>query len=159
PLLATNDLHYVSAADAEAQDVLLCVQTGKSLDDPKRMKFDSAQYYLKTPVEMARLFPELPVALANTMRVAEACDVGIESGADLLPRYSIPDGFDGQDAYLYHLCQEGVHERYGALSEAIQRKLDYEFEVIRSKGFVSYFLIVWDYTNYARRHGMRCVAR
>ncbi len=159
PLLATNDLHYVAAADATAQDVLLCVQTGKTLDEPKRMKFDSQHYYLKTPEEMARLFPELPDALANTMRVAEQCEVEIVFGQDLLPLYTIPPEFTDQNAYLYHLCLEGVKERYGEMSEAVQRKLDYEFEVIRSKGFVSYFLIVWDYTHYARRHGMRCVAR
>ncbi len=159
PLLATNDLHYVSSADAEAQDVLLCVQTGKTLDDPKRMKFDSSQYYLKTPDEMARLFPELPEALTNTMRVAEECNVEIEFGRNLLPIFPIPPEFSSQEEYLYHLCLQGVKERFGAMSETVQRKLDYEFEVIRSKGFVSYFLIVWDYTNYARSHGMRCVAR
>ncbi len=159
PLLATNDLHYVSAADATAQDVLLCIQTGKTLDEPKRMKFDSQHYYLKTPEEMARLFPELPEALANTMRVAEQCEVEIEFGANLLPLYTIPSDFQSQDEYLYHLCLEGIKEHYGEATEAIQRKLDYEFEVIRSKGFVSYFLIVWDYVNYARKQGMRCVAR
>ena len=159
PLLATNDLHYVHAHDADAQDVLLCVQTGKTLDDPKRMKFDSHEYYLKTPEEMARLFVETPEALRNTMRVAEMCEVEIAFGADLLPRYAIPPEFASQDEYLYHLCVEGVTERFGAMSEAIKAKLDYEFEVIRSKGFVSYFLIVWDYTNYARQRGMRCVAR
>jgi DNA-directed DNA polymerase III PolC len=159
PLLATNDLHYVHAHDADAQDVLLCVQTGKTLDDPKRMKFDSHEYYLKTPEEMARLFVETPEALRNTMRVAEMCDVEIAFGADLLPRYAIPPEFASQDEYLYHLCVEGVTERFSAMSEAIKAKLDYEFEVIRSKGFISYFLIVWDYTNYARQRGMRCVAR
>src|SRR5262249_35010933 len=159
PLLATNDLHYVSATDAEAQDILLCVQTGKTLDDPKRMKFDSVHYYLKTPDEMARLFPELPEALANTMRVADECEVEIDFGANLLPHYTIPPEFSSQDEYLYHLCLEGVRERYGDMSEALGRRLDYEFEVIRTKGFISYFLIVWDYANYARRHGMRCVAR
>jgi DNA polymerase-3 subunit alpha len=159
PLLATNDLHYVTAADANAQDVLLCVQTGKTLDEPKRMKFDSQQYYLKTPEEMSRLFPDLPEALANTIRVAEECDVEIEFGGSLIPKYTIPSEFRTQDEYLYHLCLEGIKERYGASSESLQRKLDYEFEVIRSKGFVSYFLIVWDYVNYARRNGMRCVAR
>jgi DNA polymerase-3 subunit alpha len=159
PLLATNDLHYVDARDADAQDVLLCVQTGKTLDDPKRMKFDSQEYYLKTPEQMARLFPETPEALANTMRVAEMCEVEIEFGADLLPRYTIPPEFASQDAYLYHLCLEGITERFGAMSESMRARLDYEFEIIRSKGFVSYFLIVWDYTNFARRRGMRCVAR
>ena len=93
PLLATNDLHYVGADDADAQDVLLCVQTGKTLDEPKRMKFDSKEYYLKTADEMARLFPELPEALSNTMRVAEECNVEIEFGANLLPNYMIPAEF------------------------------------------------------------------
>ncbi len=159
PLLATNDLHYVAADDAQAQDVLLCVQTGKTLDEPKRMKFDSQHYYLKTPDEMARMFPELPEALSNTMRVAEMCNVEIEFGANLLPIYHIPAGYATPDEYLYHLCLEGVKERYGEMSEAVQQKLDYEFSVIREKGFVSYFLIVWDYVNFGRSRGMRCVAR
>ena len=159
PLVATNDLHYVAAADADAQDALLCIQTGKSLDDPKRMKFDSQQYYLKTPEEMARLFPELPEALRNTMVIAEQCEVEITSGASLIPNFDIPPAFRSQDDYLYHLCLEGVREQYGEVSEALRQRLDYEFEVIRSKGFVSYFLIVWDYVNYARSNGMRCVAR
>ena len=159
PLVATNDLHYVAAEDADAQDVLLCVQTGKTLDEPKRMKFDSQQYYLKTPDEMAALFPELPDALKNTMRIAEECDVDIDFGGSLIPDYIIPSEFRSQDEYLYHLCLKGIKEQYGTVSEELQRKLDYEFEVIRSKGFISYFLIVWDYVNYARSHGMRCVAR
>lgn len=159
PLLATNDLHYVVASDADAQDVLLCVQTGKTLDEPKRMKFDSQHYYLKTPEEMARLFPQLPEALVNTMRVAEQCDVVMEFGDSLIPTFAIPPQFGTPDDYLYHLCLEGITEHYGALSEALQRKLDYEFDIIRSKGFVSYFLIVWDYVNFARARGMRCVAR
>src|SRR5690242_5084799 len=159
PLLATNDLHYVAAGDASAQDVLLCVQTGKTLEDPKRMKFDSSEYYLKTPAEMARLFPELPDALANTVRVAEQCEVAIEFGDSLIPSFAIPAEYRSQDEYLYQLCLEGVRERYGEIGETLQGRLDYEFEVIRSKGFVSYFLIVWDYVNYARRRGMRCVAR
>jgi DNA polymerase III subunit alpha len=159
PLLATNDLHYVAARDASAQDVLLCVQTGKTLDEPKRMKFDSQEYYLKTPDEMATLFPELPQALANTMRVAEECNIDIEFGANLLPHYTIPPEFRSQEEYLYHLCLAGINERIGAMSEMLQQKLDYEFSILSSKGLVSYFLIVWDYTNYARSHGMRCVAR
>src|SRR5258706_462959 len=159
PLLATNDLHYVAAADADAQDVLLCVQTGKTLDEPKRMKFDSQEYYLKTPEEMARLFPDLPEALANTVRVAEQCEVEVDFGGNLLPQYHVPPEYLSADEYLYHLCLEGARERFGAVSEAVQRKLDYEFEIIRSKGFVSYFLVVWDYVNFSRRRGIRCVAR
>ncbi|HEX9035639.1 MAG TPA: DNA polymerase III subunit alpha [Ktedonobacterales bacterium] len=159
PLLATNDLHYVSATDADAQDVLLCVQTGKSLEDPKRMKFDSSQYYLKTPDEMAALFPELPDALRNSMVIAEQCDVTIESSDSLIPNYEIPSEFASQGEYLYHLCERGVRELYGEITDQLKQRLDYEFKVIADKGFVSYFLIVWDYVNYARSHGMRCVAR
>ncbi len=159
PLLATNDLHYVAAADATAQDVLLCIQTGKTVEDPKRMKFDSSQYYLKTPEEMARLFPETPEALTNTMRVAEMCEVEIALSESLLPHFPIPAQFENQEAYLYHLCQLGVVERFGAMSDEVQRRIDYEFGIIQSKGLISYFLIVWDYVNYARSNGMRCVAR
>jgi DNA polymerase-3 subunit alpha len=160
PLLATNDLHYVASSDADAQDVLLCIQTGKSLEDPKRMKFDSHEYYLKTPEEMARLFPEeLHDALRNTMVIAEQCEVEIANGASLIPNFTIPPEYRSQDEYLYYLCLEGIKERYGEVSEALHRKLDYEFGVIKEKGFISYFLIVWDYVNYARSHGMRCVAR
>ena len=160
PLLATNDLHYVASSDADAQDVLLCIQTGKSLEDPKRMKFDSQEYYLKTPEEMARLFPEeLHDALRNTMVIAEQCEVEIANGASLIPNFAIPPEYRSQDEYLYYLCLEGIKERYGEVSEALHRKLDYEFGVIKEKGFISYFLIVWDYVNYARSHGMRCVAR
>ena len=159
PLLATNDLHYVASGDADAQDVLLCVQTGKTLDEPKRMKFDSQQYYLKTPDEMARLFPEFPDALTNTMRVAEQCDVEIDFGANLLPDYAIPSQYASQNDYLRQLCLAGAIERFGAVSEAVEQRLDYELGIIQGKGLTSYFLIVWDYVNYARSHGMRCVAR
>src|SRR5262249_35629643 len=159
PLLATNDLLYVPATDAEAQDILLCVQTGKTLDDPKRMKFDSVHYYLKTPDEMARLFPELPEALTNTMRVADQCEVEIEFGANLLPHYTIPPDFSSQDEYLYHLCLGATRERYADLPEPSRLRLDYDFGVILSKGFLSSFLCVWASPNSARRHGMRCVAR
>ncbi len=159
PLLATNDLHYVAASDADAQDVLLCVQTGKTIDDPKRMKFDSQQYYLKTPDEMARLFPEFPDALMNTMRVADECNVEIDFGANLLPDYAIPPEFPDQNSYLHNLCLAGAIERFGAVGEAVEKRLDYELGIIRAKGLTSYFLIVWDYVNYARSNGMRCVAR
>jgi DNA polymerase III subunit alpha len=159
PLLATNDLHYVRAGDAEAQDILLCVQTGKTLDEPKRMKFDSDQYYLKTPEEMARLFPELPEALANTMRVAEQCNVAIEFGRNLQPHYPIPPGFATQYDYLRWLCEQGVHERYGEMTDPVRHRLEYELDIIHSKGFIWYFLVVWDFVNHARTQGIRCSAR
>ena len=124
PLVATNDLHYVAASDAEAQDVLLCVQTGKTLEDPKRMKFDSSQYYLKTPDEMAALFPELPDALRNTMEIAERCDVTIEPGASLIPDYEIPPEYSSQDEYMYYLCQRGVRELYGEMTGALEQQAE-----------------------------------
>jgi DNA polymerase III subunit alpha len=159
PLLATNDLHYVNAKDAEAQDVLLCVQTGKTVDEPKRMKFDSSEYYLKTPAEMERLFPDVPDALRNTMRVAEQCDVEIEFGRQLQPDYPIPSAFATQLDYLRHLCDEGVRERFGAMSDMVRQRLDYELGIIESKGFVWYFLVVWDFVHHARGKGIRCSAR
>ena len=159
PLVATNDLHYVRAEDAESQDVLLCVQTGKTIDDPKRMKFDSQQYYLKSAQEMAALFPDTPDALKNTLRIAEMCDVKLTFGQTLLPDFPIPPGYRSPDEYMYALCLKGVRERYGEMTDEIKQRLDYEFNIISSKGFVSYFLIVWDFYNEARKRDIRCSAR
>jgi DNA polymerase-3 subunit alpha len=159
PMVATNDLHYVDASDADSHDVLLCVQTGKQLDSPKRMKFDSNEYYLKSSEEMARLFPELPDALANSVRIAEQCSVDPLAHKAKLPIYTIPPEYSSQDGYLRALCLEGVKERFGEVSETIQKQLDYEINMIAKKGFVSYFLIEWDFVNYARTHGIRCSAR
>ncbi len=159
PLVATNDLHYVDASDADSQDVLLCIQTGKTLHDAKRMRFDSKEYYLKSAAEMEGLFSHVPEALRNTMVIAERCNVHIPFGEAKLPDYPIPAEFPDQQVYLRHLVDKGVIERFGTVSERVQQKLDYELEVINSKGFTSYFLIVWDYTNYARARGIRCLAR
>ncbi len=134
PMVATNDLHYVDANDAGSHDVLLCVQTGKQLDSPKRMKFDSHEYYLKSPEEMARLFPELPDALTNSVRIAEQCSVDPLAYKATLPTYTIPPEYATPDEYLYALCLKGVQERFGAMSEAIQKQLDYEFSLIAQKG-------------------------
>ncbi len=159
PMVATNDLHYVEAHDSSSHDVLLCVQTGKQLDTPKRMRFDSQEYFLKSPQEMARLFPELPDALANSVRIAEQCSVDPLAYKAKLPNYAIPTGYDTQDQYLYALCLQGIEERFGGMTEQIQRQLDYEFNMIAQKGFVAYFLIEWDFVNYARSNGIRCSAR
>lgn len=159
PLVATNDLHYVEARDADSQDILLCIQTGKTLHDPKRMRFDSKEYFVKSPDEMAALFPDLPEALRNTMVIAERCNVRIPFGEAALPDYPIPDEFPNQQVYLRHLVDNGARERFGEISERVRQKLDYELEIINSKGFTSYFLIVWDYTYYARARGIRCLAR
>jgi DNA polymerase-3 subunit alpha len=159
PMVATNDLHYIEADDHTSHDVLLCVQTGKQLDTPRRMRFDSNEYYLKSPEEMARLFPELPEALMNSVHIAEQCSVDPLAYKAKLPNYDIPPGYSSQKEYLYALCCKGVEERFGTMTERIQRQLEYEINMIADKGFVPYFLIEWDFVNYARSHGIRCSAR
>ncbi|HEY4387142.1 MAG TPA: DNA polymerase III subunit alpha, partial [Ktedonobacteraceae bacterium] len=159
PLVATNDLHYVDAHDASSHDVLLCVQTGKQLDSPKRMRFDSEEYYLKSPEEMALLFPELPDALSNSVRIAEQCSVDPLAYKAQLPNYPVPAGYATSDEYLYSLCMQGLVERFGEVTERAKHQLDYEYNMIAQKGFVPYFLIEWDFVNYARSHGIRCSAR
>lgn len=157
-LLATNDLHYVHKSDASAQDVMLCVQTGAHYTDPRRMHFASENYYLKNAVEMRALFTGQEAAITNTRLVAEMCNVELQFGQSIMPKFIVPTG-EPADAFLYQLCLDGLRERYGEASAPLLAQLDYEFNLIRDKGFVDYFLIVWDYTNYARRQGMRCVAR
>src|SRR5713101_4160507 len=158
-MVATNDLHYVDAHDAASHDVLLCVQTGKQLDSPKRMKFDSQQYYLKSPEEMARLFPDVPEALMNSVRIAEQCSVDPLAYKAQLPNYTIPPEYNSQKEFLRVLCLEGVKEHFGEITESIQKQLDYEIDLIARKRFVPYFLIEWDFVNYARSRGIRCSAR
>ncbi len=159
PMVVTNDLHYVDAGDAGSHDILLCVQTGKQLDTPKRMKFDSNEYYLKSPEEMALLFPDLPDALINSVRIAEQCEVDPLIHKAQLPDYEIPPEYSSQKDFLRALCFEGVKERFGEMTETIEKQLDYEIDLIAQKGFLSYFLIEWDFVNYARSHGIRCSAR
>src|SRR5258706_1289317 len=158
-LVATNDLHYVDAHDAASHDVLLCVQRGNQLNSPKRMKFDSQEYYLKSPEEMARLFPELPGALMNSVRIAEQCSVDPLAYKAQWPNYIIPPEYSSQKDYLHALCVEGVKERFGEITEGIQKQLNYEIDLIAEKGIMPYFLIEWDFVNYARSHGIRCSAR
>ncbi|MBA2391786.1 MAG: DNA polymerase III subunit alpha [Ktedonobacteraceae bacterium] len=159
PLVATNDLHYIDEHDHASHDVLLCVQTGKQLDTPKRMRFDSQEYYLKSPEEMSQLFPELPDALLNSVRIAEQCSVDPLSYKAQLPNYPVPSGYESSDQYLYTLCMQGLRERFGEVTEQAKRQLDYEYNMIAEKGFVPYFLIEWDFVNYARSNGIRCSAR
>jgi DNA polymerase III subunit alpha len=159
PMVATNDLHYIEAHDAGSHDVLLCVQTGKQLDSPKRMRFDSQEYYLKSPADMLGLFPELPDALANTIRIAERCSVDPLSYKAQLPNFPLPAGHNSVNDYLYSLCMDGLVERFGEVSERAKSQLDYEFNMIADKGFIPYFLIEWDFVNYARSHDIRCSAR
>lgn len=159
PMVATNDLHYVEANDSDSHDILLCVQTGKRLGDTKRMKFDSHEYYLKSPEEMAQLFPELPAALSNSVSIAEQCSVDPLAYKAQLPSYTIPSEYSSEKDYLHALCLEGVKERFGEPTESIQKQLQYEIDLIAQKGFMPYFLIEWDFVNYARSHGIRCSAR
>lgn len=159
PLLATNDLHYVSEGDAHSHEILLCVQTQSTLSNPKRFKFESHEFFLRSPDQMLQLFPELPHALTTSVQIAEMCEVDPLAYKAKLPDYTIPPEYSSQDEYLYKLCEKGVYERFGEMTEPIRRKLDYEFNLISSKGFVPYFLIEWDFVHYARSQGIRCLAR
>jgi len=159
PMVATNDLHYIESSDADSHDILLCVQTGKRRDEKKRMKFDSTLYYLKSPSEMAELFADLPDALTNSVRIAEQCSVNPLAYKAQLPNYTIPPEYASQKDYLLALCAEGVKERFGEMTESITKQLEYEINMIADKGFLPYFLIEWDFVNYARSRGIRCSAR
>ena len=156
PLLATNDSHYTSREDAVAHDALLCVQTGSTMDDPKRFKFEGNEHYLKSSAEMRQLFQELPEACDNTLWVAERADVAIEFGKPALPSFPRPDGFADADAYLRHLTYSGAEGRYGTpLPDKVAERLEYELGVICSMGFSDYFLVVWDLIRHAREKGIR----
>ncbi len=148
-LVATNDIHYTFAEDEKAHDILLCIQTGKKVADEDRMRYAGGQYYCKSEAEMQALFPYAREALENTHRIAERCNVEIEFGVTKLPKYEVPEGFDSW-TYLNHLCREGFKTRYPEDDGTLSRRLDYELDVIRTMGYVDYFLIVWDFINYAR---------
>ena len=150
-LVATNDLHYVRREDAEAQDVLLCIQTTSNVDDPGRMRFPNDSFYLKSAEEMAELFGGYPEALENTCRIADRCNVKLEFGHLLLPEFPVPDGFDAV-SYLRHLCEEALPERYEVVDETVRKRLDFELDIINTMGYACYFLIVWDFINYCRSH-------
>ena len=148
-LVATNDIHYTFAEDEKAHDILLCIQTGKKVADEDRMRYAGGQYYCKSEEEMQALFPYAREALENTHKIAERCNVEIEFGVTKLPKYEVPEGFDSW-TYLNHLCREGFKTRYPKDDGTLSRRLDYELDVIRTMGYVDYFLIVWDFINYAR---------
>ena len=150
-LVCTNDIHYTYAEDAEPHDVLLCIQTGKKLSDEDRMRYEGGQFYVKSEDEMRKLFPYAPQALENTQKIADRCDVTIEFGVTKLPHYQVPEGYDSW-TYLNKLCYDGLQERYGAGAEELKPRLEYELNTIRKMGYVDYFLIVWDFINYARTH-------
>lgn len=152
-VVCTNDVHYTYADDADAHDILLCIQTGKKITDENRMRYEGGQYYLKSPEEMSELFPYAPQALENTCRIAERCNVEIEFGVTKLPHYEVPQGYNSW-TYLNYLCEEGLKKRYPDADDEIKSRMEYELSVINSMGYVDYFLIVWDYINYAKTHGI-----
>ncbi|CBL24678.1 DNA polymerase III subunit alpha [Blautia obeum] len=150
-LVATNDVHYTLAEDAQPHDVLLCLQTGKKLADEDRMRYEGGQYYVKSPEEMERLFPYAPEALENTHKIAQRCHVEIEFGVTKLPKFGVPEGYTSWE-YLNELCFKGLEERYQPVTEELKERLNYELSTIRNMGYVDYFLIVWDFIKYARDH-------
>lgn len=149
PLVVTNDVHYTYAEDVKPHDILLCIQTAKKLADEDRMRYEGGQYFVKSEEEMKGLFPYAWEAVENTQRIADRCHVDIEFGVTKLPLFEVPKGYDSQ-SYLNRLCHDGLKERYGEVTQALIERLDYELKVISDMGYVDYFLIVWDFINYAK---------
>lgn len=152
-LVATNDVHYTYASDAASHDLLLCLQTGKTVNDENRLRYEGGQYYVKSEDEMRSLFPYAQDAVDNTNLIAERCNVEIEFGVTKLPHFEVPEGYDSW-TYLNYLCDKGLKERYPDRIDELRTRLDYELSVIRKMGYVDYFLIVWDFINYAKEHGI-----
>ncbi len=152
-LAATNDIHYTYAEDEKPHDMLLCIQTGKKISDENRMRYEGGQYYIKSEEEMQRLFPYAPNALENTQKIAQRCNVEIEFGVTKLPKYDVPEGYTSWE-YLNQLCREGLKKRYPEVGEELTQRLEYELSVIKSMGYVDYFLIVWDFIKYAKDHNI-----
>ncbi|MGB4322224.1 MAG: DNA polymerase III subunit alpha, partial [Anaerolineaceae bacterium] len=150
-LVATNDVHYVRRDDAELQDILLCIQTGKQLRDSNRMRMNNDTYYLRSPEEMQNLFSQVPEAISNTLAIAERCEVDLTRKGYHLPKFEVPDG-QTASSFLLELCQEGLHRNLPdrADSEEFQKRLEYELSVINQMGFAEYFLIVWDLCRFSR---------
>ncbi len=157
-LVCTNDVHYINATDAQAHDVLLCIQTGKTISDENRMRYEGGQFFLKSEEEMRVLFGHVPGVLENTKKIADRCNVEIEFGVTKLPKFDYPAGYDSSWDYLQDLCRAGLEKRYRLLerddAEELRARMDYELSVIHDMGYVDYFLIVWDYIRYAKEHGI-----
>ena len=154
PLVVTNDCHYLTADDAEAQEVLMCIQTGKTLSDPGRMKMTTRELYVKSEEEMRALFPNFPDAIENTAKIAARCNVEFDFSTTHLPKFPLPEGETDALAYLRALCEKGLKERYGEGRGDARERMEYELGVISGMGYVDYFLIVWDFIHYARTHGV-----
>ena len=153
PVVATNDVHYLNAGDHKAHEVLLCVQTGKTVKDADHWRFSSQQFFLKSPREMQTLFGEIPDTLKNTVAIAERCNLELTFGKIRLPKYAVPDGYT-LDSYLRHLAEEGLRKRYETPSPEAVERLNRELEVVKKMGFAGYFLVVWDFISYARSRGI-----
>ncbi|MCI8833711.1 MAG: DNA polymerase III subunit alpha, partial [Clostridia bacterium] len=155
PLVATNDAHYLKKEDSYNHEVLLCIQTGKRMTDEDRMRFQTDDFYIKSPEEMKDYFSGLPEAIENTVKIAEKCNVNFEFGHTILPNYDVPEEFKSHYDYIKKLCDDGLIERYGENpSEEILKRTEYELSVIEKMGYVDYFLIVWDYINWAKSQGI-----
>ena len=153
PLVVTNDAHYLRRSDAKTQDVLLCVQTAKTVDDPNRMRFETEEFYLKSEAEMAQWFPGMEEAFENTAKIAQRCNVEFSFHEYKLPVFPVPEGYTSQ-TYFRELCQQGFAARYSRPPEAYRQRLEYEIDVITKMGYVDYYLIVWDFIRYAKTHGI-----
>lgn len=155
PLVATNDAHYLKREDAYNHEVLLCIQTGKRMSDEDRMKFDTDELYVKSPEEMAEYFKAFPDAIENTVKIAEQCNIEFEFGHTILPNYDVPPEYPTHYDFLKELCDKGLKKRYGEnLSEEIQKRAEYELNIIKKMGYVDYYLIVWDFIHYAKTNGI-----
>ncbi len=153
PLVATNDVHYIRREDARMHDVLLCIQTGKTIDDKDRLRFQTDEFYLKSPDEMQAAFRHVPEACENALAIAERCNFKFEFGRSAFPLFEVPEGYS-QETYLRHLCMDGLERRYGEVTEALVARLTYELDVIVKMGYAGYFLIVWDFIRFARENGI-----
>ena len=153
PLVATNDIHYLTRDDAKAHEALLCIQTQTTLDDPNRMKFQTDEFYLKSPEEMAEAFSEVPDAIKNTIEITEKCNLELDFSKTYLPRYKAPEG-KTREAFLKELCDEGLKKKYPVITDEIRKRADLELGIIQKSGYVSYFLIAWDFVSYAKRIGI-----
>ena len=158
-LVCTNDVHYTYESDAEAHDVLLCIQTGKKVSDEDRMRYDGGQFFVKSEEQMRALFPYATEAIENTQKIADRCNVTLEFGNYKIPKYEVPDGYDSAEAFLTELCEKGFREKYIGCGEysdeelkKIHADMDYELGIIKTMGFIEYILIVWDYINWCRTH-------
>ncbi len=152
-LVATNDIHYCTREDAKYQDVLMCIQMEKTVDDPNRMRFETDEFYIKSPDEMERIFGKYKGAIENTVKIAERCDASFDFGARHLPAYDVPDSGDPFE-YLKKLCYDGLYKKYDNVTDELKQRLDYELSVINKMGFIDYFLIVWDFIDYAKKNGV-----